>query len=282
MAMKKILAGLMLGCLLVAGAATSEAAMTYEQALKYQGLNSEEVFISNDKVKDAYGQKNIKRYFSLLNKNGLAHSGNTILGVGDYTFINLLINYGIANMNEEPFAYIRWIAHLAGAPDRGYEPKTMNIAFSDGFIKTFSLQGWEYRGQIINGMFANSWAHLYDGRVRLNDFDLYELSQHGQIVAISMDDGNGGIKHFFYSGDKDINSKAKLNRGIYHAMKILQVDEQAVIAKKAERDRLAEEERLAKLRAEIEKEIKADAEREAMKKAIQAEIAAKEKAKQGN
>jgi hypothetical protein len=279
MDMKKILAGLMLGCLLVASVATSEAAMTYEQALKYQGLNSEEVFVSNEKVKDAYGQKNIKRYFNLLGKNGLAHSGNTILGVGDSTFINLLMNYGIANMNEEPFAYIRWGANLAGAPDKGYEPKTMNIAFSDGFIKTFSLQGWEYKREFISGIFISSWAHVYSGRVRLNDFDLYELSQHGQVVAISVDDGNGGIKHFFYSGDKDINNKAKLNRGIYHAMKMLQIDEQAVIAKKAEMDRRAEEERLAKMRAELEREIKAEKEREAMKKAIQAEMEAKEKTK---
>lgn len=277
MDMKKILAGFMLVCLLAAGATTSEAAMTYEQALKYQGLNDEEVFVSNVRVKDVYGQKNIRRYFNLLGKNGLAHSGNTILGVGASTFINLLINYGIANMDEEPFAYIRWGAHLAGAPDRGYEPQTMHIAFSDGFIKTFSLQGWEYKPEFISGMFTSSWAHTYSGRVRLNDFDLYELSQHGQVVSISMDDGSGGIKHFFYSGDKDIKNKAKLNRGIYHAMKMLQVDEQAVIAKKAEMDKLAEAERLAKMRAELEQEIKAEAEREAMKKAILAEMAAKEK-----
>lgn len=46
-------------------------------------------------------------------------------------------------------------------------------------------------------------------------------------------------------------------------------------AKLAETQKLAEQERVAKLRAEVEAEIKADAEKEAMRKQILAEMEAK-------
>lgn len=72
-------------------------------------------------------------------------------------------------------------------------------------------------------------------------------------------------------GEKDVEEKAELTKGIAHAVKILQIDEDTIEAKRAE----MEQQRLQKLREEIEKELKEEAEREAMKKAILEEMKAK-------
>ena len=269
----KILVGTLALMLSVIGG-TANAAMTYQEALSYQSMHADTVFIVNDKVKDAYGEKNICRYFDLLGKNGVIHSGNTMAGIPSTTYINLFLNYGFENIPSEPFCYIRWGAQLAGDPDKGYEPKNMHIAFSDGFIKDLSLQGWEYNRTFVSGMLVNSIAHNYNGRVKLDDFTIYELVSHGPVAAVSMDDGSGAIKHFFYAGEKDLKNKVKFTEGLANAMKILQIDSESV-AKKAEEMKLQQEaERKAKMRAEIEAEIKAEEEREAMKKQILAERAA--------
>lgn len=164
------------------------------------------------------------------------------------------------------------MADLAGAPDRGYEPKTLQIVFEDNYIKTFSLQGWEYRKEFVPGFFASSWGHNYDGRIKLNHFDIYEMSKHGKILSASMDAGNGSIKHFFYSGNKDADKKEMLTRAITHSMKILQIDENKIADEMAAHQQAMEQERLNQLRAEVEKELKEEAEREAMKKAILEEM----------
>lgn len=254
------------------------AAMTYQEALGYQAAHADEVFVLDEKVKDAYGEKNVCRYFGLLGKNGVVHSGSSMSGIPSATYLNLFINYGFANIPSEPYCYIRWSAQLAGEPDKGYEPKFMHIAYMDGFIKDLSLQGWEYSRGFLRGMLVNSITHNYHGRVRLNDFELYELSKHGPIASVSMDDGSGAIKHFFYSGEKDLKNKNRFDRGIVNALNILQVDADTVMQKAEQAKAQQEAERKAKLRAEIEAEIKAEEEREAMKKQILAERAAAKEA----
>lgn len=255
----------------------AEAAMTYEKALLYQQKNAEDITSVVKKVKDIYGEKNNSRKFAMLGgSRGLLHSGNTIVGMADRTCLNYYVNYGFANIPSEPYAYISWMADLAGDPSNGYEPKTLQIVFEDNYIKRFSLQGWEYRREFIHGFLINSWAHNYDGSIKLSKFDIYEMSLHGQILAVSIDAGNGGIKHFFYSGDKDIKEKQTLTRAITHSMKMLDIDADTI---KQEYEALKikqEKERVAKIKDEVRKEIEEDAEREAIKKQILEEMKQKE------
>ena len=246
------------------------AAMSYDQALQYQSMHSEEVKAFTNKVKDIYGEKNKCRYFGMMNgKRGHFNSGG---GLGQRTLLNFLVDYGFENIQSEPYAYIRWIADLAGRPDKGYEPKYLNLVFADNYVKRFPLQGWEYH--FITGPWFTS-AHQYDGRIKLTDVDLYEMSKHGNVLAISIDAGDGSIVNFFYSGDKNKTEKQWFNNGVKHALKILEINDETMEAKLAETQKLAEQERVAKLRAEVEAEIKADAEKEAMRKQILAEMEAK-------
>ena len=280
---KKIL----LGTICISGllfASQTEAAMSYEKALQYQAKYPNEIFVRNEKCKDAYGEKNVERFFNMLKKNGVGHSGgSSVGGKGKRTFLNLLINYGFKNIESEPYAYIRWGADLEGHPEKGYAPQSMNIVFEDGFVKTFSLQGWEYRREKLAGLFAPVWCHLYHGRIRLNDVDLYDIYSHGAIAAVSIDDGisgdnRDGIKHFFYAGEKDLEEKALLTKGFAHTLKILEIDPSTIEAKRIALAKEAERLRLEQLRKEVEKEIKEDAEREALKKQILEEMKAKQNA----
>ena len=102
---------------------------------------------------------------------------------------------------------------------------------------------------------------------------------HGKIVSASMDAGDGTIKHFFYSGDKDADKKVLLTKGIKHSMKILEIDPAAMPAEYEAYKKQLEEQRRAKVRAEVEKEIKAEQEKEALKKQILEEIKLKEQNK---
>ena len=77
------------------------------------------------------------------------------------------------------------------------------------------------------------------------------------------------------STDKNKTEKQWFNNGVKHALKILEINDETMEAKLAETQKLAEQERVAKLRAEVEAEIKADAEKEAMRKQILAEMEAK-------
>ena len=278
---KKYLVGsfLLATFLLTSGINSADAAMSYEKALQYEQAHSEEVHSFTDKQKDIYGEKNKRRFIGLFGKNGLLHTGNTFAGSAQRTFFNYLIDYGFANIPMEPYAYIRWAADLAGRPDKGYEPKTLQIVFEDNHIQQFSLEGWEYRSEYIAGFFGGSTAHNYNGRIKLNRFEIYEMSLHGKIVSASMDAGDGTIKHFFYSGDKDADKKVLLTKGIKHSMKILEIDPAAMPAEYEAYKKQLEEQRLAKLRAEVEKEIKAEQEKEALKKQILEEMKLKEQNK---
>ena len=280
---KKIL----LGTICISGllfASHTEAAMSYEKALQYQAMHADDVIKHNAKMKDIYGEKNVCRYFSLLKKNGVMHTGGSGAGgKGKRTLLNLVINYGFENIDTEPYAYIRWGVDLDGHPDSGYAPKNLFITFEDGFVKTIGLQGYEYKYEKLPGFLAPVRCHLYHGRIKLNDVEIYDIYSHGNIAAVSIDDGNGGdniegIRHFFYSGEKDLEEKALLTRGFRHTIKILEIDPSTIEAKRIAYAKEAEKLRLEQLRKEVEREIKEDAEREALKKQILEEMKAKQKA----
>lgn len=256
------------------------AAMSYEEALRYQKLYPDEIIIRNEKIKDVYGDKKVCRFFNLLKKNGQGHSRGIISGQGERTFINLLINYGFEDGDEEPYAYIRWMADLAGTPSGGINPTKLYISFEDGFVKTIYLQGFEYQYQSFANAFSSWWAHCYSGRIKLNDVDIYDVYSHGKIAAVSIDDGrNGdnieGIVHFFYSGDKDSDEKELLTKGFSHIVKILEIDPDTIETKRTALKNELEKNRTEKLKKEIEQEIKEEMERESMKKQILEEMKAK-------
>lgn len=281
--LKKFFVGILTGFSVLGAAYQVEAAMTYDEALKYQKLYPNEIYVRNIKIKDAFGEKSNCRFFSLLKKEGVMHTGgSTIGGQGQRTLINFVINYGFENANSEPYAYIRWVADLDGSPEGNYAPEKMFITFEDGFVKSIELQGWEYHYQELVGWFSGMWCHNYSGRIKLNDVDIYDIYSHGKIAAVSIDDGIkgdnfNGIKHFFYSGDKDAEEKELLTKGFAHAVKILEIDPNTIEEKRIMFEKEVEKQRLEKMRKEIEQEIKEEMEREALKKQILEEMKSKNK-----
>lgn len=278
--MKKIFYLIVVGCLFFCNIENVQAAMTYEEALRYQKLYPDEIIIRNEKIKDVYGEKRTCRFFNLLLKNGVDHSRGIINGQAERTFINLLINYGFEDNKEEPYAYIRWIADLSGSPEGGFNPQELYISFEDGFVKTIPLQGYEYQYQRIVNAFTNWWAHCYAGRINLNDVDIYDIYSHGSIAAVSIDNGSGGdnlngIIHFFYSGEKDAKEKDILTKGFSHIVKILEIDPSTIERKRIALKNEIKRQRDEKMRKEIEQEIKEEMEREALKKQILEEMKAK-------
>lgn len=257
------------------------AAMTYEEALRYQKLYPDEIYARKVKMKDTYGEKNNIRVFNLLKKEGVLHTGgSTMGGKGERTGINLLINYGFEDEEIEPYAYIRWAADLEGSPEGNYAPEKMFIVFEDGFIKTIDLQGWEYKYQQLMGWFSTMWCHTYGGRIKLSDVDIYDIYSHGKISAVSIDDGVkgdnlNGVKHFFYSGTKDSEEKELLTKGFAHAVKILEIDPNTIEQKRIALEKEEENKRIEKVKKEVEKEIREEMEREALKKQILEEMKAK-------
>ena len=74
------------------------AAMSYDEALQYQSMHSEEVKAFTNKVKDIYGEKNKCRYFGMMNgKRGHFNSGG---GLGQRTLLNFLVDC-IINLNKK-------------------------------------------------------------------------------------------------------------------------------------------------------------------------------------
>ena len=253
--MKKLLTVLTLGLVLF-GTSMTEAAMTFEEASAYQAKYADEILPRTEKMKDAFGEKNKYRYFSFLGRNGVTHNGDYMKA--DRSTINFIVNYGFKGQDSEPFAAITWQADLKGKPENGYAPDYLAIVFEDGYVANFDLQGWEYKRD-----YAGFWgerSHTYYGDIKLNSIELYEISKHGNLSAVFMNEDNEIIKHFFYAGEKDIDEKLLFTKGIQHAIKMLEITPATIVALKAE----AEEERLANLRKELEAEI----EREEMKKAI--------------
>ena len=276
--MKKILAGMALGCALL-GCAGVEAAMTYEEAAAYQKSHAEDIVARSEKIRNPYGEKTKSRIFSFLGKNGVSHNWGSI-GT-HYTLINLILNYGDKKLAEAPYAYLRWHMNIDGNPKNGFEPRYMSVSFTDGYIKNLELQGWDYaEGNVYipGATYDNGYGYSYqtpgtsyvynqyDGSVKVGELDLYEMAQHGEIASIYIapnsndDKGNNTTQHFFYTGDKDKEEKAQLARGFQHALTMLEIDEAHLQQLREE----AEKERLAKLRKEIEAEL----EREALKAQI--------------
>lgn len=246
--------------------------MTYNQALLYQQRYPKEIYVSNYKDKDEFGNKSYYRRFDLLGDDGVGHSGNTIVGVGDRTWLRFTIKYGFeSEKNVIPSAYFDWSADLVGDPDKGFKPKYFRVVFLDGYVKELPLQEWIYSPKIISGLLVTSTAHNFYGSIKLEDVDVYELLSHGDVGAVYMDNGAGGMRHFFYSGDKDTKNKYKLTRGIYHAAKILNINDDTMNAKFNIQKENSEKARKNKIRAEIIKELDDAEEREAILQEILAE-----------
>ena len=242
--------------------------MTYSEALIYQKKNETDIKSHLYTDKDVDGNKKKFRLFDFLGNNGLNNGGNSERA--DHTALRLTLSYGAEGSDGKPIAKIVWNADLAGNPKNGYEPHKMSIVFNSGYIKEIPLQGWEYREDWRRGLFSTYWANNFWGAVLLNDVDIYDISQHGDISAVYIDDGAGNARHFFYSGDKQAKEKAAFTRGFQHIIKLLDIDSDTVKQEIADQQAKAAAAEKAKMKEEIKKEL----EREALKKEIISEMAA--------
>lgn len=246
--------------------------MSFDRALAYQKLHSEDITFNISEEKDQYGNKEKNRCFDFLGETGHYNEGSSISGYADNTGLRFSVQYGFENEKTVPYAVIGWSADL---PSGKCPPHFIRFVFSSGYVKEMPLQGWKYYSYISYGLLVNSIAHKYNGLVKLNDYDIYEIITHGNIAAVYIDDGMGGMKHFFYSGDKNAKQKAQLNRGMAHAAKMLDISKDTVSAEYQLQQALAEADRKAKIKAEIRQEITEDMEREALRREVIAEMNAK-------
>lgn len=240
--------------------------MTYSEALIYQKKNEVDIKSHIYTGKDIDGNKKKFRSFDFLGNTGLNNGGNT--NYADHTFLRLTLSYGPEGSDGKPIAQIGWDADLAGNPNNGYEPHKMSIVFNSGYIKELPLQGWQYQQEFRNGFFSSFWSNTFWGSISLNDVDLYDISQHGDICAVYVDDGAGNARHFFYSGDKQVKERAAFTRGFYHIVKLLDINSDTIKQEIAIQQAQKAEEEKAKMKEEIKKELQ----RESLKKEVLNEI----------
>ena len=243
--------------------------MTYEEALRYQQAHSKDIIVSNYKTKDKYGNNNTERIFDFLGKKGFVNSGGSISGISNTSALRLTVNYGFANIPEPPSVTLSWGGDFDGSPQNGFAPTGLNVVFSDGYVKSLDLQGYNYNAQWVTGLLYTSISHFYSGSISLSPFDVYDMTHHGNVAAAHLTTGDGGMRHLFYSGDKNRKQKEQMSRGLQHIAKMMDVNESTIeiVASAAERSRkevlkqeireevLQEQER-ARLKAEILEEIR--------------------------
>lgn len=247
--------------------------MSFERALAYQKLHSEDITFNTSKTKDQYGNKGTTRCFDFLGETGHYNQGSSISGYADNTGLRFSVQYGFENAQTAPYAVIGWSADLSSP---SCHPNFMRFVFSSGYVKEISLQEWAYNPYVNYGLFASSYAYRFHGRIELNNYDIYELITHGDIAAVYIDNGIGGVRHFFYSGDKNAKQKAQLNRGLVHMAKMLDISHETVSAEYQMQQAKAEAERKARIKDEIRQEIAEDKEREALRREVIAEMNAKD------
>ena len=244
--------------------------MTYADALIYQQKNKDDITLHLDTYKDVDGNKKKFRSFDFLKSKGLSNSGSSERA--DYTNLRLTMQYGPEGSNGKPVAQIAWDADLAGDPNNGYVPHNIHIVFDSGYIRDIPLQGWQYQAQLRSGFLRSFWANNFWGAITLSDIDLYEISQHGNISALYIDDGAGNARHFFYSGDKQIKERAAFTRGFQHIIKILDINSDTIKQEIATQQAQEAEAEKAKMKEDIKKEL----EREALKKEVLSEMGSAE------
>ena len=243
--------------------------MPYEEALRYQQAHGKDIVVSNYTTKDKYGNKNTERIFDFLGKKGFVNSGGSISGISNTSALRLTVNYGFANDPEPPSVSLSWGGGFDGPPQNGFAPTGLNVVFSDGDVKSLDLQGYNYSAQWVTGLLYTSISHFYSGSILLSPFDVYGMTHHGSVAAAHLTTGDGGMRHLFYSGDKNRKQKEQMTRGLNHIAKMMDVNENTIeiVADAAERNRketlkqeireevLQEQER-ARLKAEILEEIR--------------------------
>lgn len=244
--------------------------MKYADALIYQQKNKDDIASHLYTDKDIDGNKKKFRFFDFLKNEGLRNTGTSERA--DYTNLRLTVSYGPENSNGKPVAQIAWDADLAGNPNNGYVPHNIHIVFDSGYIRDIPLQGWQYQAQLRSGFLRSFWANNFWGQIILSDVDIYDISQHGNICAVYIDDGAGNARHFFYSGDKQVKEKANFTRGFQHITKMLDINIDTIKQKLADQQTRETATEKAKMKAEIQKEL----EREALKKEVLSEMATKQ------
>lgn len=242
--------------------------MTYEEALRYQQAHNKDIIVSNYNTKDKFGNKNTERIFDFLGKKGFVNSGSSISGISNTSALRLTVSYGFANDPTPPTVTLSWGGDFDGPPDNGYAPTGLNVVFSDGYVKSLDLQGYNYSAQWVTGLLYSSVSHFYSGSILLSPFDIYDMTHHGNVAAAHLTTAYGGMRHLFYSGDKNRKQKEQMTRGLNHIATMMDVNENSIslVADTVEQNRKKA------LKEEIRSEVLQEQEREKLKAEILEEI----------
>ena len=231
--------------------------MTFQEAEKYCKNFSNDIIYHTFKTKDKFGNKNRQRLFDFLNKNGLYHSGSTITGAGNTSAIRFSIDYGFENISSPPVASVGWSIGSTGEWG-SFRPKYINFVFDEGDTVTIPIGKVDFYTRANSGIFVTSILKQFYGVVVLTPQNLYELSNHKQLQAAYISNGNESLVHLFYSGDKDKREKDELMRGFHHASKILDITYETVTnLTKLQQDTIEAQRRSALLES-VNKEIEHD------------------------
>ena len=96
------------------------------------------------------------------------------------------------------------------------------------------------------------------------------LSNHRKLQSAYISDGNGGLVHLFYSGDKDSQEKTDMMRGFHHACKMLDISYDTVSYLTRVQQEKLEDQRKAAMIESVRNEI----ERDKLKEQLRAEMEA--------
>ena len=246
--------------------------MTYAQAVLYQKQHQKEIYISDYRTKDKFGNKNTQRVFDLMGKYGFSNSGGSLSGVADITELRLSICYGFSNENIRPYVVLYWGGNFDGAPDKGFAPTMFVLVFEDGYSKNLNLEGYSYTRRWFEGIFVNTWSHYYSGTIKLDDFALFDMVQHGNVAGAYLATAYGGMRHLFYSGDKNIEHKKRMTKGLQHACVMMNINADTITAERKNIEFSAEVLKRETMKAEIKNEIIDEYEREKIRQEVKKEL----------
>ena len=246
--------------------------MSYKQALLYQSKHKNDIIITTEGTKDSLGNKAKAIFFDFMGKGGFVNAGNSLVAA-DYTALRLYISFGYDTNITAPTPYLSWGANMDGAPRAGFAPTGINVIFSDGYVKHLNLQGYTYSMQFYEGIFWNySWSHYYYGDIKLNNEDIYEMTHHGDVAACHLTTGYNAVRHMFYSGEKNIEHKQAMSRGLRHIAAIMDINSDTISNERVYKADSAENARKQSLHDEIKAGILKEQEREKMREEIMEEL----------
>lgn len=201
----------------------ANAAMTYDEAISYQKNNAKEIYIMNRNWMDHDYSYDLHYTLNLFKKNGHKTGG---LGLDEYTKINLGIDYGIGYGIENPHVFLQW--EFSGLKEiwNTWSPCNFIIEFTNGTCLIYSIKDDDnfYKVDEIQRNYYKEVFH--SGRIIFSDDEFMEICKSGNIDQIYISSNDGRMYQFFYNLPKQVGERNILNKGLYHAAAIMQIDDE--------------------------------------------------------